>query len=541
MSRFFTSFLRIILLVLALAGTTAYVPASDSARADYTVDPNSFVPELLISDSDFTNPDAMGAEAVNQFLAGKGSWLANYTIPEYMTVPYFCRNDQGVNEIRSVSVRQIHVNGSPLHGMRAADLLVQRAVLNGVNPQVILSLIERESSGITRGSPSSDFTRSWPLFYGYDEKMASYGYTCGQAEAKAADFGGVGLQLAYAPFGIRNLYNNTNSCPNNQTVDGRAMSLHSRGTAALYCYTPHIYPGNYNFWYNFNRWFPISTPPAYKPKALVRNTEGGVFLADNNKLWHITSADAFLNFGFNWGEVIPIAGSQYAAWPFAGPLSRLISASDGHVFLIENAKKRSIMSARIFEENSFSWGDITRLDDNLLMQIPEGIPVWELARVAGTSGVYIMSHGENHHVPNPQVFQDVWKFRWEEISDVPLYVLRQFPNTRPLSRLVKANDGRVYYLNNGTRYHIADPDSFAAYRFSWDDVIAIDNNFVLKLPYGGRLSRLVGAPNGAVYYIENGTKRYVSLQAFTRRGFRFDQVSRLDNGVLNTFPNGSNL
>jgi hypothetical protein len=42
----------------------------------------------IISDANFNNPGDMSADQINSFLVGKGSWLGNYMIAEYISVPY---------------------------------------------------------------------------------------------------------------------------------------------------------------------------------------------------------------------------------------------------------------------------------------------------------------------------------------------------------------------------------------------------------------------------------------------------------------------
>lgn len=221
-----------------------------------TAEVASFNPALLIEDDVFLSSGTMSGDMINTFLKEKGSWLADLIIPEFSDVPYFCKTEQGENVIQTAAaVRQIHTNGTVLSGVRAADLLAERASVNAINPQVILALLERESSGVTKAAPSSNFTREWPLFYGFDEVMASYGYSCQAAELIARDYGGIGLQIAYGTFGIKNNYTKATDWSLPFVVDGQTLTVLSQATRALYRYTPHIRPGNYNFWLFFTSWF----------------------------------------------------------------------------------------------------------------------------------------------------------------------------------------------------------------------------------------------------------------------------------------------
>lgn len=531
MKRFISLFFLILLPFLGL-------PYQQSQAHSISNEPGGFTPGMVISDADFLRWDAMDSTTINSWLASKGSWLANYTLPEYVDVPYFCRDDSGNNVTRSVSVRQWHVSNYALYGMSAAHLFADRAKLFGMNPQVMLALLERESSGVTRSSPSSDFTRAWPLFYAFDEAMASYSYSCSRAEQIAVDYGGVGQQIAYGTYGIKNNYNNSGDWQSAITIDGTTFTPQSRATRALYRYTPHIHPGNHNFWYFFTVWFSTST--SYSPDALVRSGDH-VYLADHGELWHIDSADAFDQWGFSWGDIRTLQGSAYANNPVRGGVGRLIRTSWGRVFYMEQGKKRPVMSAAIFTKLGLNWDDVRPINDEIIKEIPTGIPMWELTRIEGTPTVYFQSRGENHAIPNPEIFQDAWKFDWAEVADVPTYVVTQFPTTRPMSRLAKANHGVIFFLDNGVKYEIPSADMFNRHGFKWDDVVAIESSFLDNFPTRGTLRGLIKAPDGRVFYVENGMKRYVNGSVFRSKGFNLNDAVSWQWASLNLIPNGPDL
>jgi hypothetical protein len=247
----------LILITLVIGVLSGSVLPPKSSAHTISGEPPGFDHTLLISDTVFLNSATMDGTNINRFLESKGSWLTNYTIPEYFDVPYFCKNDAGNVETRyATGVRQWHVDNFALYGMTAATLLAARAQANGVNPQVMIALLERESSSISQSTPSSDFRRAWPLFYGFDETLAAGNDPCSVAEQKARDYGGVGQQLAYGTFGIKNNYNNSSDWQNAITIDGVTFTCKSRATRALYRYTPHIHTGNHNFWYFMSVWFP---------------------------------------------------------------------------------------------------------------------------------------------------------------------------------------------------------------------------------------------------------------------------------------------
>jgi hypothetical protein len=263
-------------LVLSLVFGAFFASTPSTVHADYPVDESLFDKTLLITDYDFTATASMTGDQVNAFLASKGSWMANYIIPATAHVPYFC-NDGGVPQTQYTDVPQVHVNGTNYAGRRLADIITERAVANGINPQVMLAIAQRESSAVTSASPSSAFTLNWHNFYGFNEQLASYQLSCAAAAAIAQDYGGPALQAAYAPYGMSRLLVSRDRCPLNVTVDGQNFTARSNATAALYCYTPHVETGNHNFWRFMKAWFLPNTPT---PSPIASNTTTtGYFLA----------------------------------------------------------------------------------------------------------------------------------------------------------------------------------------------------------------------------------------------------------------------
>ena len=147
------------------------------------------------------------------------------------------------------------------YGKTVAQLIYEEAVDHNINPLLILVILQRESSGITRSTPSSDNTRAWPMFYGYHESMAACFYgnesACNNTayEQRAIDFGRVGQQIAYATAQFRNISNNY--CSSKVvSVDGQSITTDNNESCALYKYTPHFvaYDTNSNFYKYWKEW-----------------------------------------------------------------------------------------------------------------------------------------------------------------------------------------------------------------------------------------------------------------------------------------------
>lgn len=248
------------------------------------------------------NAFATSATEINDFLASKGSWLANNTIAEYINVPYPVANG-GTVILNNVDARQAYVD--TFYNKTVAQLIYDEGVQHNINPQLILITLQKESSSVTSNAPSSDTTRAWPLFYNYDERMADCLFgdvsSCNDAKydnptyrERAIDYGGVGQQIAYATAQLRNLHDNASLyCGKSLvvSVDGGDLTAENAATCALYKYTPHVvsYNSDSNFYKNWVSWwgttpnggtstatntiseanfaFPVSQDPATPPPA----------------------------------------------------------------------------------------------------------------------------------------------------------------------------------------------------------------------------------------------------------------------------------
>ncbi|MEI8143281.1 MAG: dockerin type I domain-containing protein [Candidatus Berkelbacteria bacterium] len=172
----------------------------------------------------------------------------------------------------TVSSRQVSGNGTVFYGKTVAQLIADESNEHNINPRMILAILQRESSSITQTSPSSETVRTWPMFYMYDERMATclnqkdpnycsdalYGNATYLERANV--FGGLGHQIAYSVYNFDTMYNkyaSSGNYSNDTTVDGTIINPANIATKVLYAYTPHIsaYNTNSNFWTYYTKWW----------------------------------------------------------------------------------------------------------------------------------------------------------------------------------------------------------------------------------------------------------------------------------------------
>jgi len=209
----------------------------------------------IISDSVFLNKSTLSAGAIRDFMRSKGSGYTDYIIPEYITVAYPV--SQGTWGY--VSVRQYNdTTNTALYGKLVSDLIYDEAQEHGINPQLTLVTIQKESSGVTENI-IGQARDHWAMGYAYlDSVDACFdrGENCNPDanRQRAIDYGGVGQQIAYATAQFQRLYGRYAGGSLTTTIDGTTITCANVATRVLYAYTPH-FSGNKNFYNIFSSWF----------------------------------------------------------------------------------------------------------------------------------------------------------------------------------------------------------------------------------------------------------------------------------------------
>lgn len=541
--------LSIVLLLVALFPVAPVVKADDYSRTNPApgYDPNN-----LITDSQFT-AFGMTDGQVADFLNQKGSWLKNYVIPNSQSVFYQYRNPSTGNcDSGYVDVPQVYNEGGNnenFGGLQASALIAQQSHKYNINPQVILATLEKESSAITRTTERNAINTAWILGVGWNDTMASCGYTQAQAQNMAMEWGGIGQQIAYANhFVLRSWFNYQQANPSNTPsvkwsfTDNTSFNLQtsSFGTKALYRYTPYVYMGNYNFWYLMGVWF-LNFAIPFHPDLAQAAGDPVVYAVVSGKRYPIDTADAFNALRLNWSDIHAMTGEQ-AALPIGAPIKRLVNGF-GKVFYIENGTKRYIASPEIFNNLGFDWNAISRVD-SLLDSIPDGLPMYELARPSNSYSIYIMSMNRGYAFPSMHILEDVWKLKESNVGVVAPYAFSPFPLDGQVGRTAQGHGSTVYLVDGGARLAIPTAPLFTAWGFSWGGIVHAEDTFLDRaVPVrSGSLTNLAQANTDTVYLIQNGQKQpFATAAAFTSRGYQWGNITHVTDDLLTTLPTGPPL
>ncbi|MEB0286825.1 hypothetical protein QN355_09715 [Cryobacterium sp. 10S3] len=258
----------------AVLTVPTFVTPVDSAAA---VTGSQFQPGNIISDQVFFNTQTMSEADIQAFLVGKESACnAGYT----------CLKDYRMDTVSRAAVAPGHCaayDGVP--NELASSIIYKAAQACGINPQVLLVLLQKETSLVSSSSPTASTYR----------KAAGYG--CPDTSNCDAAFYGFYNQVYKAAWQFRQYTNfpartyaigpTRIQWSPDASCGASTVTIENQATANLYNYTPYqpngaslasLYTtgdncssyGNRNFWVFFNNWFGPSTTALGSPVGQVK-------------------------------------------------------------------------------------------------------------------------------------------------------------------------------------------------------------------------------------------------------------------------------
>ncbi len=244
---------------VTLAAFTAPLPAPTAQAA---LSPDDFQPGMIISDRAFYDSDAMTAAEVQSFLNIKGSKCVAGEMP--------CLKDY--RETTRQLAADSYCSSYPAQSQSAAEIIAGVARACGVSPEVLLVLLQKESSLVTKSRPTATNYRSATGFGCPDTAPCDaqyYGYfnQVYRAARQYQVYRAAPTRYGYQAGRVNSiLYHPDAAC-------GRGdVFIENQATAGLYIYTPYqpnaaalrnLYGtgdacssyGNRNFWRIFTEWF----------------------------------------------------------------------------------------------------------------------------------------------------------------------------------------------------------------------------------------------------------------------------------------------
>jgi len=139
-------------------------------------------------------------------------------------------------------------------------------------------------------------------------------------------------------------------------------------------------------------------------------------------------------------------------------------------------------------------------------------------------------------------------FSWDNVKkittgDLSLYASGPDIVYGPDKSLIRDPQGRVYFIENGRRRWVTSGQLFKTLGYQWSKVEDKTKEYVDTILEGGPMSYpsgiLVKGSGPTVYLIENGLKREIlSSQIFTKLGYKWNKIMTISDGELMLYLTG---
>jgi hypothetical protein len=430
-------------LVAALL-VSASVSHPDPAAA---VDGSQFRPGNIISDAVFYNSGTMSEADIQTFLQQRvPSCLAGYT----------CLKDYR----QATSSQTAKVEGCAAYAGRAdqtaASIIYSVARACGINPRVIIVLLEKEQSLVTDTWPTSRQYRS------------ATGYGCPDTADCDANYYGFFNQVynaawqfkkyQYSP-GIRAyqagrmntiLWHPNTACGTSQVY------IENQATAGLYLYTPYrpnaaalnnLYGtgdacstyGNRNFWRIFNDWFGSTTSGG----NLVRSPERAtVYLIVGTTKHPIGDGDTYAAYA-PLGPLGYVSQSYLDGLTTGRALKRLVRDENGRLYYVDRGGKYYFDTCTRVADFGYNCPDYVQLTSGQSAALTSRANLSN--NVSTSNGLYHVDEGRRAQAIDASALSAAGFT--ERITTLTPGAIAQLPHTTPIMR-----DG-VYVARAGTSDH----------------------------------------------------------------------------------------
>lgn len=418
----------------------------------------------------------------------------------------------------------------------AARVIKRAADLWGINPQVILTTLEKEESLVRGNAGCADWRYNSamgmgcpdggscpaPAYAGFSKQVTKGSWQLKFNKERA--WGNVGWgdngSLTYYGYMTQGYRKRCASCSNIYydgwtSIDNTSVHMDTAATASLYTYTPHFH-GNQNFVALFEAWFGSTwgNGGAYFPPQAQRHPDGTIVKApdsptlysiENGTLRSVGSEAKYFSFRYNYNDfkIMSDGDNNLPVGPTWENINEgfVIKGSAPTAYITDWDEvngvivKRSFVGDNFFFPLGYKYSDITQIPDNQLppdgppinttnihpdgvfVKDPNGPTIWYLAnskKYSTTAWPIFLSHK-----------MTLDKVKTATAGDMALPDGSPGLNYRE-GALIKGASPTAYVVDyiNGTAYkrHLVGDEYFLGWGFKYGEIIRANDN---ELPPDG--------------------------------------------------------
>lgn len=441
----------------------------------------------IIADEEVENYQTMDQKDIQAFLDTQNSYLADYSYSGDNPSPAQLALDPDKKYYKTRD---------------AAEIIYNAAQEWHINPQFLLTMMEKEMSLISDQTPTEN-----QLAY-------AMGYNCPDSGGCAFKTKGFGKQVRAAAEQFRwfidhiyeyNWQPNKPACADDPnpflpcTTKGTVVTPANTITAAMYLYTPHVH-GNTLFatlWSQFGFAGEGTTPPVitvtgiFPDGALVKakdSEDGAIYLIVNGAKRPFASMTALVS-RYDPNKVLNVAGEELEKYNTGYLIDfsnySVVQSPAGNKYLIDGLTKRAISSDEAFRQLGFNPAEVEAVTDAQLANYTDGAeltadssPFAELWQDMVTDGVYYVKDGQKHRIIDQEIL--VANYPDMAVKEVTTKTLEDITTGLPIKlvdgTLVKKEfDKDIYVISDGYRRLIPNGETFEKLGYDWTAVRVISN------------------------------------------------------------------
>lgn len=446
----------------------------------------------IISDADAENYQAMTLAEIRDFLRAQNSYLKDYEYSGNNPSPTEVSSDPEVKYIKTRT---------------AAEVIYNAAQEAKINPQFLLTLLQKEQGLIEATAPSER---------AIDFAMGYYCYDGNYCNIKYKGFGkqvrGAALQFRWY---IDNIHSykwqpNKPACADDPTTElpctskGTVVTPANKITAAMYIYTPHLH-GNKLFFTLWNKYgfggltdndddTPVISLGFFPDGALVKakdSSSGTIYLIANGEKRAFTNMTSLVS-RFDPDKILLVETQELAKYKDGNLIAHanysVLEDPSGNRYLIDGLSKRLIGSDEAFRQLGFNSEEVEKVSISELAAYTNGdnldessSPFAQVWQDMSTEEIYLVKDGQKHKIIDSFIREA--NFPELKIKEVTSKTLSELSDASPIKlidgTLIKKDlDPRVYVISNGQRRLIPDGATFDKLGYNWAQIKTVSSKIM---------------------------------------------------------------
>jgi hypothetical protein len=487
----------------------------------------------------------------------------------------------------------------------AGQVIYDAAQAYDLNPQVLLTTLQKEQSLVSGTSGCSTLRYTGAVGYGCPDGGTAYSYsgvdlysimgnevtsvsgTCVNTAAKA----GFSEQIIHAAwllkFGEERSEGNTSwsivkgnwdnsddpescylgpmtqgnrqQCPGGAsvyydgytTIDGVSTHMDTGATAALYWYTPH-FAGNQSFDTIFQSWFGATTGQGFERVISDNTSDTRQWVVYGNIKQYLASSQVIYAWGLENTSLITMPAAQLAAIP-TGPsldvLSRLNTNPNSPVYFMDGGVHYLIPWPNMMSAWNLGGRTISNVSPGLFNLSTNGASLSYAVKDPSSTSIYMLDGANSSGQTVIRPYANTAMFQaWE--GDAATYTTLDtnsgfFSN---LNQAIGATITTTKVSYNGNNYQVANGYKMLEPSTATDALYPgsaqpISAMTAARLPTNGTVTYIAQATDdSAVYLIDNGVKHHILWSStFDAWGGNITTVTPVNDAFLATIPSGSDI